>query len=142
MSGIWGNNLKVLIFGEFYGNVIGINIDGFFLGIEFDFDNIDKEMKRRVFGKNFIFILRNESDILEILSGYFNGRIIGMLLCVIIRNSDICLKDYGEFKNLMRLGYVDFIGNVRYFGFNDYRGGGYFLGRIIVLLVFCGVICK
>lgn len=51
MSGIWGNNLKVSIFGESHGNAIGINIDGLPSGIELDLDNIDKEMKRRAPGK-------------------------------------------------------------------------------------------
>lgn len=51
MSGIWGNNLKVSIFGESHGNAIGINIDGLPSGIELDLDNIDKEMKRRALEK-------------------------------------------------------------------------------------------
>lgn len=51
MSGIWGNNLKISIFGESHGNAIGINIDGLPAGIELDFDKIDKEMKRRAPGK-------------------------------------------------------------------------------------------
>lgn len=142
MSGIWGNNLKVSIFGESHGNAIGINIDGLPSGIELDLDNIDKEMKRRAPGKNSISTSRNESDIPEILSGYFNGRTTGTPLCAIIRNSDTRSKDYGELKNLMRPGHADFTGNVRYSGFNDYRGGGHFSGRITAPLVFCGAICK
>lgn len=142
MSGIWGNNLKVSIFGESHGNAIGINIDGLPSGIELDLDKIDKEMKRRAPGKNSISTSRNESDIPEILSGYFNGRTTGTPLCAIIRNSDTRSKDYGELKNLMRPGHADFTGNVRYSGFNDYRGGGHFSGRITAPLVFCGAICK
>ncbi len=142
MSGIWGNNLKVSIFGESHGNAIGINIEGLPSGIELDLDNIDKEMKRRAPGKNSISTSRNESDIPEILSGYFNGRTTGTPLCAIIRNSDTRSKDYGELKNLMRPGHADFTGNVRYSGFNDYRGGGHFSGRITAPLVFCGAICK
>nr|WP_330366286.1 chorismate synthase [Clostridioides difficile] len=53
MSGIWGNNLKISIFGESHGNAIGINIDGLPSGIELDLDNIDKEMKRRAPRKKF-----------------------------------------------------------------------------------------
>ncbi|MCC0782429.1 chorismate synthase [Clostridioides sp. ES-S-0108-01] len=142
MSGIWGNNLKISIFGESHGNAIGINIDGLPSGIELDLDKIDKEMKRRAPGKNSISTSRNESDIPEILSGYFNGRTTGTPLCAIIRNSDTRSKDYGELKNLMRPGHADFTGHVRYSGFNDYRGGGHFSGRITAPLVFCGAICK
>ncbi|MCC0629373.1 MULTISPECIES: chorismate synthase [unclassified Clostridioides] len=142
MSGIWGNNLKISIFGESHGNAIGINIDGLPSGIELDLEKIDKEMKRRAPGKNSISTSRNESDIPEILSGYFNGRTTGTPLCAIIRNSDTRSKDYGELKNLMRPGHADFTGHVRYSGFNDYRGGGHFSGRITAPLVFCGAICK
>lgn len=142
MSGTWGNNLKISIFGESHGNAIGINIDGLPSGIELDLDKIDKEMKRRAPGKNAISTSRNERDIPEILSGYFDGRTTGTPLCAIIRNSDTRSKDYGELKNLMRPGHADYTGHVRYSGFNDYRGGGHFSGRITAPLVFCGAICK
>lgn len=55
MSGIWGNNLKVSIFGESHGNAIGINIDGLPSGIELDLDNIDKEMKKSTWKKFYIY---------------------------------------------------------------------------------------
>lgn len=142
MSGIWGNNLKISIFGESHGNAIGINIDGLPAGIELDLDKIDKEMKRRAPGKSSISTSRNESDIPEILSGYFDGRTTGTPLCAIIRNSDTRSKDYGEVKNLMRPGHADYTGHIKYSGFNDYRGGGHFSGRITAPLVFCGAICK
>ncbi|MCC0633367.1 chorismate synthase [Clostridioides sp. ZZV15-6388] len=142
MSGIWGNNLKISIFGESHGNAIGINIDGLPAGIELDLDKIDKEMKRRAPGKNSISTSRNESDIPEILSGYFDGKTTGTPLCAIIRNSDTRSKDYGEVKNLMRPGHADYTGHIKYSGFNDYRGGGHFSGRITAPLVFCGAICK
>ncbi|MCC0649042.1 chorismate synthase [Clostridioides sp. ZZV15-6598] len=142
MSGIWGNNLKISIFGESHGNAIGINIDGLPAGIELDIDKIDKEMKRRAPGKSSISTSRNESDIPEILSGYFDGKTTGTPLCAIIRNSDTRSKDYGEVKNLMRPGHADYTGHIKYSGFNDYRGGGHFSGRITAPLVFCGAICK
>lgn len=142
MSGIWGNNLKISIFGESHGNAIGINIDGLPAGIELDLDKIDKEMKRRAPGKSSISTSRNESDIPEILSGYFDGKTTGTPLCAIIRNSDTRSKDYGEVKNLMRPGHADYTGHIKYSGFNDYRGGGHFSGRITAPLVFCGAICK
>jgi chorismate synthase len=142
MSGVWGNNLKISIFGESHGNAIGITLSGIPTGIEIDFDKIDEEMKRRAPGKSKLSTARAEKDIPEILSGIFEGKTTGAPLCGIIRNGDTRSKDYGKLKDLMRPGHSDYTGNVRYDGFNDYRGGGHFSGRITAPLVFAGAICK
>ena len=142
MSGIWGNSLKVAIFGESHGNAIGITIDGLPYGVEIDMDKVLEEMARRAPGKSKLSTARNEKDAPEILSGFFEGRTTGTPLCGIIRNGDTRSKDYGKLKDLMRPGHADYSGNIRYSGFNDYRGGGHFSGRITAPLVFAGAICK
>ncbi|MDD6794287.1 MAG: chorismate synthase [Clostridiaceae bacterium] len=142
MSGVWGNNLKVSIFGESHGNAIGITIDGLPAGVQIDLNEIDIEMKRRAPGRNKLSTARKESDIPEILSGFFEGKTTGTPLCAIIRNSDTRSKDYGKLKDLMRPGHADYTGFVKYNGFNDYRGGGHFSGRITAPLVFAGSIAK
>lgn len=142
MSGVWGNNLKVSIFGESHGGAIGINIDGLPAGIQLNLEEIDKEMKRRAPGRNNLSTARKESDVPEIVSGFFEGKTTGTPLCAIIRNSDTRSKDYGKLKDLMRPGHADYTGKVRYGGFNDYRGGGHFSGRITAPLVFAGAVCK
>lgn len=141
MSGVWGNNIKVSIFGESHGSAVGITIDGLPSGIKLDLNEIDKEMKRRAPGRSSISTERNESDIPEILSGFFNERTTGTPLCGIIRNKDTHSKDYSNLKDLMRPGHADYTGNVRYSGFNDYRGGGHFSGRVTAPIVFAGAIC-
>ena len=142
MSGVWGNNLKISIFGESHGNAIGITLSGLPTGVELDLDKIDEEMKRRAPGKSKLSTARAEKDIPEILSGIFEGKTTGAPLCGIIRNADTRSKDYGKLKDIMRPGHSDYTGNVRYDGFNDYRGGGHFSGRITAPLVFAGAICK
>lgn len=142
MSGMWGNNLKVSIFGESHGNAIGINIDGLPCGFEIDIDNVLYEMKRRAPGRSPLSTPRKEEDLPEILSGYFEGKTTGAPLCAIIRNSNTKSKDYSLLKDVMRPGHADYTGNIRYGGFNDYRGGGHFSGRITAPLVFAGAICK
>ena len=142
MSGMWGNNLKISIFGESHGNAIGITIDGLPSGLEIDLEKIDKEMARRAPGKSSLSTARKEPDRPEILSGYFEGKTTGTPLCAIIRNSDTRSKDYGKLKDLMRPGHADYTGAIKYDGFNDYRGGGHFSGRITAPLVFAGAICK
>lgn len=142
MSGMWGNKLKVSIFGESHGAGIGITIDGLPSGFEINMEEVLKEMSRRAPGKSKLSTARKEADLPEILSGYFEGKTTGTPLCAIIRNSDQHSKDYGKLKDLMRPGHGDYPGNIRYSGFNDYRGGGHFSGRITAPLVFAGAVCK
>ena len=142
MSGMWGSKIKLSIFGESHGNAIGITIDGLPAGFSIDMDKIMMEMARRAPGKSSLSTPRKESDIPEILSGYFEGKTTGTPLCAIIRNSNTKSKDYSKLKDVMRPGHADYTGAVRYKGFNDYRGGGHFSGRITAPLVFAGAICK
>ena len=142
MSGMWGSKIKLSIFGESHGNAIGITIDGLPAGFSIDMDKIMMEMSRRAPGKSSLSTPRKESDIPEKLSGYFEGKTTGTPLCAIIRNSNTKSKDYSKLKDVMRPGHADYTGAVRYKGFNDYRGGGHFSGRITAPLVFAGAICK
>ena len=142
MSGMWGSKIKLSIFGESHGNAIGITIDGLPAGFSIDMDKIMMEMARRAPGKSSLSTPIKESDIPEILSGYFEGKTTGTPLCAIIRNSNTKSKDYSKLKDVMRPGHADYTGAVRYKGFNDYRGGGHFSGRITAPLVFAGAICK
>ena len=142
MSGMWGSKIKLSIFGESHGNAIGITIDGLPAGFSIDMDKIMMEMARRAPGKSSLSTPRKESDIPEILSGYFEGKTTGTPLCAIIRNSNTKSKDYSKLKDVLRPGHADYTGAVRYKGFNDYRGGGHFSGRITAPLVFAGAICK
>lgn len=142
MSGMWGSKIKLSIFGESHGNAIGITIDGLPAGFSIDMDKIMMEMARRAPGKSSLSTPRKESDIPEILSGYFEGKTTGTPLCAIIRNSNTKSKDYSKLKDVMRPGHADYTGAVRYKGFNYYRGGGHFSGRITAPLVFAGAICK
>ena len=142
MSGMWGSKIKLSIFGESHGNAIGITIDGLPAGFSIDMDKIMMEMARRAPGKSSLSTPRKESDIPEILSGYFEGKTTGTPLCAIIRNSNTKSKDYSKLKDVMRPGHADYTGAIRYKGFNDYRGGGHLSGRITAPLVFAGAICK
>jgi chorismate synthase len=139
---MWGKSITISLFGESHGEAVGINITGLPSGIKLDLDFINEEMKRRAPGKSNLSTSRKEMDTPEILSGYFEGYTTGTPLCAIIRNRDTHSKDYDDLKNLMRPGHADYTGVMRYNGFNDYRGGGHFSGRLTAPLVFAGAICK
>lgn len=142
MSGQWGKKIKYSIFGESHGRGIGITIDGLPPGIKLDMNFINNEMQRRAPGKDEFSTQRNEGDKVEILSGYFHGYTTGTPLCAVIFNEDQNSVDYDKLKNIARPGHADFTGKVKYSGFNDYRGGGHFSGRITAPLVFAGAVAK
>ncbi|GIM29529.1 chorismate synthase [Clostridium polyendosporum] len=142
MSGVWGNKIKLSIFGESHGKAIGITINGLQPGIELDLDYINKEMERRAPGNSELTTPRKEKDSVDILSGFFNGKTTGSPLCAVIHNTNTQSKDYSRTKDLMRPSHGDLTGYIKYGGFNDYRGGGHFSGRITAPLVFAGAICK
>jgi len=142
MSSIFGNKFKVSIFGESHGKAIGVVLDGLPPGIKLDTDFIKEELSRRQPGKSALTTPRKESDNFEILSGFFQGSTTGTPLCAVIYNQDSKSQDYEELKNLLRPGHADYTGFVKYGGFNDYRGGGHFSGRLTAPLVFAGAVAK
>ncbi|NTW72262.1 MAG: chorismate synthase, partial [Eubacteriaceae bacterium] len=130
------------IFGESHGNAIGGVIDNLPPGIELDMEFIESELRRRKPGEDSFSTKRKEDDQVEILSGYFNGYTTGTPLAFMIRNKDTHSKDYTKLKSLMRPGHADLTGHIKYHGYNDYRGGGHFSGRITAPLVFFGAVAK
>ena len=142
MGSTWGKNIKLSLFGESHGVGIGITIDGLPSGIELDLEAIKIEMKRRATGKNKLTTARKEADEFEILSGYFNGYTTGTPLSILIRNNDQKSRDYSKIKDIARPSHADYSGKIRYNGFNDYRGGGHFSGRLTAPIVFAGAVAK
>jgi chorismate synthase len=142
MNGTWGNNIRYTIWGESHGTAIGILIDGLPSGIALDFDSIQFEINRRKPGTNGLTTSRKEKDGFKILSGLFNDFTTGSPLCILIENTDTKSEHYTIMKNLMRPSHADYTGYIKYNGFNDYRGGGHFSGRLTAPLVIAGAIAK
>ena len=142
MSGIYGMNIKMSIYGESHGSAVGVVLDGLPPGLALDEEAIASEMARRAPGQSALTTARKESDAVEIQSGFFNGFTTGTPLCARIANSDQHSKDYSILKDKMRPGHGDYAGNVRYQGYNDYRGGGHFSARLTAPLVFAGAVAK
>lgn len=139
MKNTIGNMFSVTIFGESHGEKIGCVIDGLAPGIQLDIDFIQSMMdKRRAKGK--ISTQRQEGDELHIVSGYFEGFTTGTPLTILIENQKAHSQDYTKFKNRLRPSHADYCADVKYEGYQDYRGGGHFSGRLTAPLVAAGAI--
>lgn len=142
MSSIFGDKIRLSIFGESHGVGIGVIIEGFPSGLEINLEDIKKEMERRAPGRNSISTSRKEADEVVIQSGVFQGKTTGMPICGLIFNTNKKSKDYSKLKNIMRPSHGDYPGKIKYSGHNDYRGGGSFSGRLTAPLVFAGALAK
>ena len=139
MKNTIGSNVSVTLFGESHGVAIGVVIDGLAPGITIDTDFLDFQLSlRRPFGK--ISTPRIEKDNYEILSGVFDGKTTGTPICIIIKNENTKSKDYAETRCKARPGHADYTAFAKYHGFEDYRGGGHFSGRITAPIVAAGAI--
>lgn len=137
MKNSFGNNLQITLFGESHGPFIGAVLDGLTPGLKIDSNFISHQLDlRRPNGE--ISTSRIESDDFQIVSGAFNNYTTGTPLCILIPNKVQNSKDYSSTSNLARPGHADFTAECKYHGFQDYRGGGHFSGRITAALVASG----
>ncbi|MBQ8503231.1 MAG: chorismate synthase [Clostridia bacterium] len=139
MKNTIGNSISVTLFGESHGKAIGAVIDGLAPGIEIDEEFISSQMEKRK-GINAISTPRREKDEVKILSGVFENKTTGTPLCLMIENGDTKSKDYSKTRYLARPGHADYTAECKYGGYQDYRGGGHFSGRITAPLVAAGAI--
>ncbi len=137
----FGHNLRLSIFGESHGNILGITIDGCLAGINLKPKDFDKDLLRRKTGAKGT-STRIEQDIPEIISGVFKNKTTGTPITIIFENKNQKPSDYKRFTDVLRPGHSDFTANKKFNGFNDHRGGGHFSGRLTLGLVAAGVIAK
>jgi chorismate synthase len=137
-----GKEFVVTTFGESHGKIVGVLIDGCPSGLSLSELDFQEELDQRIPAHSEIVSARVEKDIAKILSGVFNGKTTGAPIAISVDNKDVKSSDYDQIKDLPRPGHSDYPARIRYGGFNDYRGGGRFSGRVTVALVLAGVIAK
>ena len=137
----FGQNFRFTTFGESHGKAIGCVVDGVPAGIKIDEEFIQSEMNRRKPGQNKYATARKEGDVIEILSGVFEGLSTGTPIAMIIYNENQKSKDYTNVKDLFRPGHADFTYFAKY-GLRDYRGGGRSSARETASRVAAGAIAK
>lgn len=141
MKNNFGTNISMTIFGESHGPCIGITLDGLPAGFKINLERIKEDMEKRK-AKGSISTQRHENDEVEIVSGFFNGYTTGTALTILIQNKNTQSKDYSDIQYRLRPGHADFSAYEKYHGFQDYRGGGHFSGRLTAPIVAAGSICR
>jgi len=137
----FGRIFRITIFGASHDVVVGVTIAGCPAGIALSETDFTADLQRRQSGAEGT-TTRREQDIPSIVSGVFNGYTTGAPITVLFQNKEVRSADYESITAVPRPGHADFTARKKYNGFNDYRGGGQFSGRMTVALVAAGVVAK
>ncbi|MCL6524529.1 MAG: chorismate synthase [Thermoflavifilum sp.] len=137
----FGRIFRISIFGESHGPAVGIIIDGCPAGIPLQEADFLEDIARRKPGAKGT-TPRQEADEPVIHSGVFQQHTTGSPICIWFANQNTRSADYEKQRDVPRPGHADFVARVKYGGFEDYRGGGHFSGRLTLPLVAAGVVAK
>src|SRR3954453_695205 len=138
----FGRIFRVNIFGESHGESVGMNIDGVPAGLPISIEDFLKDIERRKGGTQKGTTPRQESDLPIFKSGIFNNTTTGAPITILFENNNTRSSDYAKQRAVPRPGHADFVAHDKFGGYEDYRGGGHFSGRLTVCLVAVGVIAK
>ncbi len=137
----FGRIFRVHIFGESHGACVGVTIDGCPAGLQINEEDFVKDSERRKGGAKGT-TPRKEDDLPIFKTGIFNGRTTGAPITILFENNNTRSGDYEKQRDVPRPGHADFVANRKFGGYEDFRGGGHFSGRLTVCLVAAGVIAK
>ena len=138
MASVFGNNIKLSIFGQSHSEAIGISFDGLPCGFKIDMEKLQIFLDRRAPGRNALTSKRSENDKPEFVSGLFDGKTCGAPIAALIYNEDVKSEDYDDIKDSPRPSHADFTAQRKFRAYQDYRGGGHFSGRLTAALCVAG----
>ena len=138
MPSVFGENIRVSIFGQSHSEAIGVVVDGLPAGFEVDMDALNAFLARRAPGQGRFTTARKESDLPEFVSGIVDGVTCGAPLCALIRNNDTRSGDYADLRDHPRPSHADYPAYVKFGAAHDIRGGGHFSGRLTAPLCIAG----
>lgn len=138
----FGRIFRLTIFGESHGESVGINIDGCPAGMSLSVGDFLADLERRKGGTQKGTTPRKEDDLPFFKSGVFNDITTGAPITILFENTNTRSADYAKQRAVPRPGHADMVARQKFGGFEDYRGGGHFSGRLTVAIVAAGVIAK
>lgn len=142
MSSIYGESIKLSIFGQSHGPAVGMTLDGIPAGLPVDLNVLQTFLLRRAPGQNPLSTTRKEADLPEFLAGIVDGFTCGSPITAIIPNTSAKSTDYASIRDIPRPGHADLTAQFKYKGFQDHSGGGHFSGRLTAPLCIAGGLCK
>ena len=137
----FGRIFRISILGESHGPAVGIVIDGCPAGIPLTTTDFLQDIGRRKSGAKGT-TPRTETDEPNLVSGLFNGFTTGAPITILFENRNVRSSDYSRMRDIPRPGHADFVAARKFGGFQDFRGGGHFSGRLTLALVAAGVLAK
>ena len=137
----FGRIFRVHIFGESHGACVGVTIDGCPAGLAINEEDFVTDIERRKGGVKGT-TPRKEDDLPVFKTGVFNGKTTGAPITILFENNNTRSGDYEKQRDVPRPGHADFVAHKKFGGYEDFRGGGHFSGRLTVCLVAAGVIAK
>ena len=137
MKNTFGQSVTLTLFGESHGPAVGAVLDGLAPGLPVDEEFLRRQLARRR-PATAMDTPRREPDNYQILSGVWQGRTTGTPLTIVIPNENTRSGDYTY--GLARPSHADYAAYCKYHGFEDWRGGGHFSGRVTAPLVAAGAI--
>lgn len=142
MTFTFGKDLKIQVFGESHGKEVGVVVEGFPPGISIEKSTIQQELDKRRPGSGHLVSSRSEKDQVSIRSGIFKGKSTGAPITMSIPSTDVDSSSYEAIRHTPRPGHADYTARIKYEGTNDYRGGGFFSGRMTAAFVMAGSLAK
>ena len=142
MASVFGENIKISVFGQSHSRGIGICIDGIPAGEKIDLEQLQEFLDRRAPGRNEYSTPRKEADRPEILSGLVGDTTCGAPFAAVIYNTDTRSGDYSDMRDIPRPAHADFAARAKFHGYEDTAGGGHFSARLTALLCIAGGIFK
>lgn len=141
MSSMYGENLRMSVFGQSHAPAIGMTLDGIPAGLPVDMAALQAFLARRAPGQNGFSTTRKEADTPEFLCGISDGFTCGAPVTAIIRNTNTRSGDYDNLRDCPRPGHADYTAQIKYGGYQDAAGGGHFSGRLTAPICIAGGLC-
>ncbi|HPI54538.1 MAG TPA: chorismate synthase, partial [Chitinophagaceae bacterium] len=136
-----GQLFSVNSFGESHGSHVGCVINGCPAGLTLDLPAIQQQVNRRKTNQQSFTSARQEDDLVQIVSGVYEGITLGSPIAILIQNQDAQSSDYDALKHVYRPGHADYTQTLKY-GVRDHRGGGRSSIRVTAPLVAAGEIAR
>ena len=141
MSSTFGTLFRISTFGESHGGAVGVVIDGCPPRLALDEAAIQHDLDRRRPGQSRLVTQRDENDLVQVLSGVFDGRTTGAPIAMVVQNTDARSEAYDHLRDVYRPSHADYTYDAKY-GFRDHRGGGRSSARETIGRVAAGAVAR